>query len=381
MKQLNVLYVLTKLELGGAQKVCLALHKGLLAHDHNSHLVSGAEGVLVAEAAQTPGAVFLRSLKREISFMALWQEMITLYDLIKVMRRYKKKYPDLIVHTHSTKAGILGRWAAFFAGVKNRVHTVHGFGFHDYQPFPLWFLFVALEWITMLITTKVICVSLKDQERGSALLPGFAKKSIIIRAAVSDSYFVVPVKRAMQPAAVTIGTISCFKPQKNLFDLLEAFAAVHKLYPHTRLEMIGDGLQRPLIEAWITENNLRAAVTLHGWQADVQPFLEHWDIFALSSLWEGLPCSVVEARLRGLAVVAYDVGGISEIVAQGRGGYVVPAGDKRALADRLQALVERPELLSQVQLYTQDLSSFSVRSMITQHEVLYLSLKSACRSI
>ena len=163
MKQLNVLYFLTKLELGGAQKVCLTLHRGLREDQHNALLISGAEGVLVNEAEKTAGCIFLPSFKREISFKGIFQEIKTLRELIRIMREYKKRYPNLIVHTHSTKAGILGRWAAYFAGIKNRIHTVHGFGFHDFQRWPIWFMIVAIEWLTTLITTRIICVSRKDQ--------------------------------------------------------------------------------------------------------------------------------------------------------------------------------------------------------------------------
>jgi glycosyltransferase involved in cell wall biosynthesis len=380
MKKLNVLYVLTKLELGGAQKVCLTLHQGLVDNQHNAMLVSGSEGILIHEAQKTRGCIFLDSFKREISLSGFIHDLKTFCILIKIMRNYKKKNPDLIVHTHSTKAGIIGRWAAFFAGIKNRVHTIHGFGFHDYQSFLSWLTIVAMEWITTLITTHLICVSEKDLKRGSKLLPGFAKKSSIIRAAVTDKHFINPTKRTdIHKKTPIIGVISCFKTQKNLFDLLEAFrvarTAGKKQGIDSRLEIIGDGEQRVAIENWITTNKYNNVVTLHGWQNEVQTFLHRWDIFALSSLWEGLPCSIVEARLAGLAVVAYDVGGISEVITHGINGFLVAPGDYTTLASHLEELVCNQTLRTRLQQYQENLTPFSARSMIAQHEMLYKKLK------
>jgi glycosyltransferase involved in cell wall biosynthesis len=385
VKQLNVLYILTKLELGGAQKVCLALHQGLVHDHHNAMLVSGSEGALKAEAEKTPGCILLDSFKREVSFFGLVHDFKTFAKLTRLIRSYRKKNPDLIVHTHSTKAGIIGRWAAFFAGVRHRIHTVHGFGFHEYQRWPQWLIIVALEWITTLISTQIICVSRKDQERGSTLLPGFAKKSTIIRAAVSDDHFTAPARLIKDNQKhIVIGTVSCFKPQKNLFDLLEAFHTTHKQAAQmgisTTLEIIGSGIQLTAIEAWITRHNLEKIIILHGLQEDVKPFLRQWDIFALSSLWEGLPCSIVEARLAGLPVVAYDVGGINEIVTHETNGFLVPPGNKELLAQRLQQLVHDQTLRKNLQQHQDILTPFSARSMINQHKALYKKLNLRARS-
>lgn len=373
--QNNVLYVLTKLELGGAQKVCLTLHKGLVEDGHSAFLVSGNEGVLVDEAQQVPGCILLKSFKREVSFAGILQDLVVFRDLFLLMRTYKKQFPDLIVHTHSTKAGILGRWAAFFARVRYRVHTVHGFGFHEYQRWLPWMSIVFFEWITALITTHIVCVSRKDQLRGARLLPGFLKKSTIIRAAVDRNHFERHQKTQISRAPLIIGTIACFKPQKNIFDMLEVFRQVQKNFPDIKLEIIGDGKQRAEIEAWIAKNNLLSVVVLHGWQSDVQSFLQQWDIFLMSSLWEGLPCSIVEARLAGLAVVAYDVGGISEVITQGKNGFLAAAGDKNELFHHLKNLLNDHNLLLRIQQYQDDLASFSGRSMIAEHKALYRSIK------
>lgn len=132
-KKVNVLYIITKLELGGAQKVCLSLLNGVKKNGGFAGLISGQYGSLVDEVKDLDSVFLLSEFEREIGFKNSFKEIILFLKLIRIIKKNKKNYPDLIVHTHSTKAGILGRWAAFFAGVKNRIHTVHGFAFHEHQ--------------------------------------------------------------------------------------------------------------------------------------------------------------------------------------------------------------------------------------------------------
>ena len=308
MPKVHVVYVLTKLELGGAQKVCLELFKGLRHDTVQTSLISGTEGVLAEEAKRFDAVYLLPSLKREVSARGLWSEVKNFIAIVRLLRRLKKPGVAMVVHTHSTKAGLVGRWAALLAGVRYRVHTVHGFGFHDHQSWLVWLPIYGLELLTSFITTHFVCVSDRDRQTGARLFPFFRRRSSIIRAAVAWDEFAVG-KDTRQSTPWVIGAVACFKPQKNLFDLLAAFKQVHQTLvqwgePAPRLEIIGDGPQRPALEAWIKSAGLQDSVVLVGWQHNVADWMRTWHLFALSSLWEGLPCSVVEARLSQLPVVA-----------------------------------------------------------------------------
>jgi len=226
--QKHVVYILTKLELGGAQKVCLALSKGTKEAGHKVTLISGSQGILTEQATQLGETFFLNSFKREIGIRSLWSDLKTFFAIIGILRSLKKQSSHLIVHTHSTKAGFIGRWAALFAGIKKRVHTIHGYGFHDHSPWLQWYILVSIEWLCSLITTHYVCVSHKDRSTGIRLFPWFAQKSSIIRAAVNWKKFYVPATLVKQRTEFIIGTISCFKPQKNLLDLLKAFTIATK---------------------------------------------------------------------------------------------------------------------------------------------------------
>jgi glycosyltransferase involved in cell wall biosynthesis len=378
-EKIQVLYILTKLELGGAQKVCLELLKGVCEQGFSSGLMTGTQGVLREQVQNRSGTIFLESFKREVGLKGIWQEPKTFLLMISHMRRLKKENPELIIHTHSTKAGIMGRWAAFFAGIKIRIHTVHGFGFHEYQSSISWYFAYVCESLTPLITTHFICVSEKDAKEGQARLPGFSKKYSLIRAAVDFNRFFIPAKRLpalAQQDDIIIGTVACFKPQKNIFDLCTAFYDVWQLQSsiiqkRLFLQIIGDGFLRSSLESWIVEHGMEQNIQLLGWQTDVAAWMKKWYLFALSSLWEGLPCAVIEARLSKLPVIAYEVGGIQEVIFDYKNGFLVKPHDIEGLKKRLDLCIQDRSLYEKMALYEDDLESFSVKNMVQEHVQLY----------
>ncbi len=376
-KNIHVIYIITKLELGGAQKVCLSLFKGLQKRGCCSHLISGTQGPLVTEVDNNSHVYLLDTMQREVTIAACLQEIKNFFHLIKTLRSLRKKYPHIMVHTHSTKAGIVGRWAAVAARIPRRIHTIHGYGFHEYQSIFSWLFIYLCEFITSFITTHFICVSAHDAKTGIRLLPRFRENHSIIRAAVDATQFYQPARQQEASSLATpfvFGTIACFKPQKNLIDLVQAFALVHAQLPSTRLEIIGDGVERPLLQAWIDRHSLTNAVTLHGWQRTVAPVMEQWHAFVLSSLWEGLPCAVVEARLLQLPVISYSVGGISEIITHEHNGLLCAPKDIAALAANMKRVVLEKSLYSRMHNYADYLEDFNTTQMIEDHVTLYKQL-------
>ena len=387
-KNITVLYIITKLELGGAQKVCLALSNRTKSPSSiQTILISGTEGPLVAQAQSSAHFTPCANLTREFSLAGLLHEIRAFYALTTLIKQLKAKHPYLIIHTHSTKAGLMGRWAALLAGVKTRIHTIHGYAFHAHQSRLGWLVVYTLELITSLITTHFICVSKTDIQTGAHLFPRFSKKCSLIRAAVSDHWF-SPLTHSKtfysehtlseypeyKKTPFIFGTVSCFKPQKNIIDLIEAFALVHQKHPTARLEIVGDGVLREKLESKIQERRIRGAVILHGWQHDIKPLLQTWHAFVLSSLWEGLPCAIIEARLSKLPVVAYDTGGITEVIKHGVNGLIYPQKEWRKLADGMMLLMRDPALYTQLQQYPDNLQEFTETHMRSKHYALYQKL-------
>ncbi len=371
--KLHVVYILTKLELGGAQKVCLALFKGIRELGGITTIISGSQGELLSELKDFDNVYLLDSFRREVGIRTIWFEIKTFLNLFSYLRKLKKQYSNIVVHTHSTKAGIIGRIAAFLAGIKNRVHTVHGFGFNNYQSKLHWFIIYLLEAVVCLITTHYICVSSVDLEEGSRILPGFRKKSSIIRAAVEVEKFYLPAIRVKSD--FVYGTVSCFKPQKNLLDLLEAFKnVIQNSTRASRLQIIGDGVMRNELEAWISANNMGHCIDLLGWQKDVASWMRTWDVYVMSSLWEGLPCAIIEARLLRLPVIAYNIGGISDVIQSNVNGYLVLPKDIDNLAKKMRILLDDTAIYNTMRSYKEDLSEFNYNVMTARHFETYNNL-------
>jgi len=375
---LVVIYILTKLELGGAQKACLTLFNGIQTKNKATYLISGSEGKLIDQVRDKHNVTLLSTLKREISWWTFIDEIKNFFSLITSLKTIKKQYPaqtSFIVHTHSTKAGIIGRWAAFFANIPFRVHTVHGYGFNDYQNPFMWWCFYSLECITSFITTHFVCVSSYDAKKGMQIIPTFKSKFSIIRAGIESNKFYKPAEKTVMENNVFIfGTISCFKPQKNLLDLLKAFELVYLNSPHVRLEIIGDGVLRPQLERWITEHHLENVIVLHGWQASPYTIMKAWHTFVLSSLWEGLPCSIVEARLQQLPVISYETGGISDKVIHGKNGLLYPQKQWRKLAYGMLDISNNPKLHEKLSTFEDNLRDYDNTQMLAKHLDLYEKL-------
>jgi len=368
-----IVYIITKLELGGAQKVCLSLLRSLEQHDIPVFLISGTHGPLVKKVINKQNVFLLPHLKRKISLKNIWHDIRAFFHITHQLRTLKKKYPYLIVHTHSTKAGILGRWAAWCVGIQKRIHTIHGFAFHDHQSWISWLPIFFIERITYFITSHFVCVSSHDVKTGIRLFPGFAHKHSIIRAAVDTEQFFMPARKSTleDTQQFIFGSISCFKPQKNISDLLRAFHQVYQSHPKARLELIGDGYLRPTIEQWISDHQLNSVITLHGWQNTVAPRMRNWHAFVLSSLWEGLPCAVIEARLLKLPIISYNTGGISDIITHQENGLLAEPKNWRQLAQYMNKLITDSPLYTKLHTHQDDLSDFYISAMVEKHIQLY----------
>ncbi len=365
----HIVYIITKLELGGAQKICLCLAKNLPVYGHGTVIISGNQGALKEQATSSCSTILLEDFTREIQLLQPWKEIITFVRLIKLLQSIKNKHSDLVIHTHSTKAGFLGRWAAFFAGCSVRIHTVHGYGFPEKGKALSRFIILFLEWITSFITTHYVCVSYKDLETGKKHFPFFANKSSVIRAAVPLKTFSIQKKN--KESEIIIGSISCFKPQKNLVDLIKAFnLLITKAENKLVLEIIGDGAERERIEEIIHEYKLANNVRLLGWKNSVEKHMQSWSLFCLSSLWEGLPCAVVEACTANIPVVCYNVGGISEIISHGTNGFLVTPGNWQSLAHHMDLALKNSFCGTPMSV----LEDFDENVMLKKHAALYSTL-------
>lgn len=342
----KVFHIITKLELGGAQKITLMTLERLPRDRYEVGLVAGTEGLLVDWAKRIPDlqCVWIPSLVREVRPV---KDALAFFHMWRLFRRVR---PD-IVHTHSSKAGILGRWAAKIAGVPFIFHTAHGFGFHDFQRPMIRSVYAWLERITTKITTKLIVVSYANAEKGEK--SGVFKRGdwILCRSGIIVSDFMRPGPRRekltewkVPPGKLVVGMVACFKPQKAPLDFVEVAARVLAETDKTHFVMIGDGELRPDIEDRIRKHGIGSNITLLGWQSDMPEVYRNLDIVVLTSLWEGLPRIFSEAMASGLPIVATNVDGAREAVIDGDNGFLHQPHDIEGMARSVVKLAADSEL-------------------------------------
>jgi glycosyltransferase involved in cell wall biosynthesis len=262
--------------------------------------------------------------------------------MICFIRRHKID----IVHTHSSKAGILGRWAARLAGVKMIIHTVHGWGFNDHQRSWVRSFFVRLERAAARITTRLIVVSSRDKRYGLEHRIGTASQYVLVPYGIDPEAFHPEAspgslrrELGISDAALVVGSISCLKEQKAPQDFLALASAVASRVSGVKFLVAGDGALRPEVEKLRGDLGLGADVFLLGWRRDIPRFLKAIDVFVLTSKWEGLPISVLEAMASFRPVVVTDTGGVLDLIKEGENGCLVPVGDVPGMARKVVDLL------------------------------------------
>ncbi|MBU3933979.1 MAG: glycosyltransferase family 4 protein [Candidatus Omnitrophica bacterium] len=379
MRRLNVLHIVTKLELGGAQKNALYIVSLLNKDRYSLSLASSNEGILVPDALNIPqiNATFLPTLKRAIDPL---KDFITLISLTRLIKN--KKFD--IVHTHSSKAGILGRWAAKLAGVPVVLHSVHGWGFHHRQNPLTRRLFIYLERITAKITNRLIAVSQSDIKRGLNARIGTEDKYALVRYGIPLQEFTdcqVDIKKKKEELGLktdskVVGMVACFKPQKAPEDFLRAAVLVKKDFPEAKFLLVGDGALRRKLEGLRKRFVLEKEVIFTGWRRDIPQILSILDVFVLTSLWEGSPIVLLEAMACALPVVATSTGGAQETIHNGSSGFIVNFGDIEAMAQRIVSLLRNTNLARKMGQEGRNLldPSFEVEHMVKQVDRLYQTL-------
>ena len=381
-----VCHVITRLELGGAQEVAMQVVAGLDRSRFRPVLIAGPGGLLTEEARALDGVEvrILPSLAREIHLL---KDLRALWELVGLLRHLRPK----IVHTHSSKAGILGRLAAWLAGVPCILHTIHGYGVTPVQPFWLRRALIALERTVGKVTTHWIAVSQADRRQGIEWEIFSASKVSVVRPGIDPAPFASRIEsaernrvRAMMgigPDHLLVGTVSCLKPQKSPGDFVRVAARVCQHLSAARCIMVGDGVLRPQIEALLRTHGLQERVTLLGWRRDVAALLKAFDVFVLTSQWEGLPCVLLEARASRIPIVATRVGGTPEAIVEPAQGTLYRPGDVQAMADRVCQILEDKRYRTELRTSSAEFpEEFTIHETVKQYQSLYTYLLHAMRS-
>lgn len=349
---MRVMHIITRMIIGGAQEN--TLYNCLdLVHQYGDDVLlvtgpeQGPEGGLLEEGRA--GGLKIETvpaLRRNI------KPLVDLQAYRELKRRIAAFKPD-VVHTHSAKAGLLGRAAAWNLSVPAVVHTVHGAPFHPYQPAAARKFFIACERWAARRCHHMICVAdaMTELMTAAGVAPRDKFTTIYSGMKVEDFQQARQFRSAARAALgiaedeVVFGKIARLSPLKGHEYLIEAAQRVMQEMPSTRILLVGDGRLRPQLERAIRERGLTNRFILTGLipPERIAYFLGAMDVLVHTSLREGLARTLPQALIAGLPVISYDVDGAREVVVTGETGYLIPPRAIGELSSAMLALAADPQ--------------------------------------
>ncbi|MEW5977042.1 MAG: glycosyltransferase family 4 protein [Acidobacteriota bacterium] len=376
--RIRIARMITRMDLGGAQQAVLALARDLDAKKFDQAVITGMGGELFSDLASIRHIrlYVVPELDRSIRLAGLGMDLRAMLRIRQILRL---EQPD-IVHTHTPKAGIVGRWAGWLAGVPRIIHTFHGFGFSDRHPFWQRQSYLWAERLVRGVTDRSVVVSESNRAKGLRLRLFRSDRCVLIRSGIDfpllSGELVDKTKKKLElgfsPSDRIVGVVAGFKPPKALDHFLHAAAILHQRVPDLKFLMVGDGELRSKLEAQRHALGLDAIVKMTGWRRDVGSLIQVLDVFVLTSLWEGLPRVLVEALFLGVPAVATNVDGVSEVVQDGKSGYLVAPADVEALADRVLRILQDDQLRIRLgEAGKHSVSQFSAEKMLSDYASLY----------
>jgi glycosyltransferase involved in cell wall biosynthesis len=371
---IRVLRVIARMNVGGPAWQVSVLTRGLENGKFTSQLVCGeiSEGeadFLALRDSELP-VTRIHTLGRSLN---AFDDVRAFWQLLRIMRKTKPH----IVHTHTAKAGVLGRIAAILTRVPVRVHTFHGHVLHGYFSPLVTRVFIQIERVLGRFTHGIVsvgsqvrddllAVGIGTPEKYTVIAPGVASGETVSSDVARESLGLLPDARV----ALFIGRLTHIKRPDRL---LEAFELVLEKVPSTVLLMVGEG---ELFESTKALGaHLGDSVRFLGWRSDLAVLFAAADVVVLSSDNEGMPVTLIEASMAGVPCVTTDVGSAREVVLDNETGFVVPT-DSVAIAQALVTLFANEQLRHEMGIAASrhTMANFSSARLVKDHMTLYLGL-------
>lgn len=344
---MKVLQFVTRLDLGGAQECCLDQCSVLLAQGHEVHLLTAQGGELMPAALRMPGLA--------VHAWHQWHHAIRPIDDARCLFRLGRFLRDGrfdLIHTHCSKAGLIGRFAAWLAGAPLRsVHHIHGWSFNPTQRPWIRRAFILLEKIAARPGFILLACSEATNAQGRAAGIGNDADRRVLHYGIDRR---TNLKRRDRDAVrrrlglgrrdVLFVQLGNLKPQKDPVTFARAAVMAGRRLRRAHFWIAGDGPLRAAAEAIAAEGGLGKRFRILGWRRDVPEILAAADVLVLTSRFEGLPLAILRGMAAALPVVASSVDGTPEVVEDGVTGLLVGSGDARATAAALAGLGRDPAL-------------------------------------
>jgi len=377
--KIKILHVITHLPIGGAQDNTLYTVELLDKEKYDISLCCNLDGELVERAKKVEAVKLfdIPFLGREVSPYRDIRAFLSLYKLFK-------EEDFTIIHTHSSKAGLLARLAAVLNKTPIVIHTIHGFAFNDFMNGLKKNFFIYLEkllakWTDVLITVsnlnkkKIIDLNIAHENKIKNIYSGidlslFTNKS-------NDEF---RKELNLENDHLLLGSVGRLSNQKDPITMIEAFGIISKPFPNAHLALVGDGELKGKILEKIDQLKLNDRIHLTGNKNNPWSVYHSMDLFIMSSIYEGLGRSITEALSCGVPVVCTDVEGVPEIVRDNITGILVRPKDSNKLADAiirtLNDMETAKKMAEEGRRFVND--NFDVNKMVNDIDSLYNTLLS-----
>ena len=303
--------------------------------------------------------------------------------LIKLVRLFRALRPD-IVHTHTAKAGTLGRLAARLARVPVKIHTFHGHVLEGYFSRPVTRAFLEIERRLARTTDRLVTVSPRLKAQLLAMGIGRPEQVEVVPLGLDLERFrrARPASPTLRPSlglaegAPLLGIVGRLVPIKDHVTLFQALARLHAEGPAVHLVVVGDGEERARLEGLASSLGLGLRIHFLGWRLDLEAIVGELDVVICASRNEGTPVALIEAMAAGIPVLSTDVGGVADLVTHGLTGWLVSPGDPDAMASGIRHLLDDGPLRGRLAAAGRDvaLDRHDVARLISRVEALYAAV-------
>ncbi len=359
-----MLHVLNTAEVGGGSEHLLHLVQGLGPRGIESAVVVGRDGPVADRLRQAGAPVVVVPLGIAAPLL-----------LANAFRRIRPS----CLHLHGSRSGLAGTLAARVARIRPVVYTAHAFAFRRRLPPPIHWAAVQAETLTCRLADRVICLSQGDLGEAAARGIPTSRFTVIPNGVSSASFMAARARRGefgWDATVPVVGMISRLVPQKDPLTFLRMAQLVAEAIPDVRFLLVGDGPLRPTVEHAVKAMGLDRRVIVAGLRDDVAALLQTMDVVVLTSLWEGLPLTLLEAMAASKPVVATRVQGSTEVVVEGETGFLVPPEQPAQIALAVVNLLRDPALRQRMgrKGYERVERSFSVERMVDATVGVYRAL-------
>lgn len=352
MSKKTIIQIISRLNIGGPSRILLYNHQELKKIGYESIIITGHppsyEREIVIPEDCKQNIIYIEGLSPSKS---LFQTLIAFYKIYNLLRKLK----PIVIHSHQSKAGAIGRICGFLAGIQQRIHTYHGHLFYGYYHKTKTKLIILIEQLLSKLSTNNIAISPQifqdvvyqyrvSPERKTRLIhigihPNYLKMSL--SALEFKKRFDLPLSKKI------IGFVGRLEPIKAPEDFIELIKSYSKIHPDCHFVIAGGGSLEQKVHQLINDNNLTASVKIIPWVQNIEEILVCLDLLVLTSKNEGTPLIILEAMAVNTLVLATKVGGVPDIITHGQNGFLFSQKNPISFEKDLEAILQltKPEII------------------------------------